>query len=142
MSTGDPSVEPPGALVASGIMWMLLNDRIEVKQEVAIVEMPADRFVEARNRGYYVAGTRISIDSVAYAIKRGETTDEILADFPTVERRENLEGAIASIKRHSDEIEAYLSENARRWDEARKLNPPDLVEKARKFRGVRNLRSA
>jgi hypothetical protein len=43
-----------------------------------MIEMPADIAVEQRNQGYYVAGTAISLDSVAWAVKRGETADEIL----------------------------------------------------------------
>jgi len=59
--------------------------------------MLTDFYVEERNRGYYIAGTRISLDSIAYALKRGETADEILADFPALKSRQKLEGAIAFI---------------------------------------------
>jgi uncharacterized protein (DUF433 family) len=107
-----------------------------------MVEMPASQYVEARNNGYYVAGTRISLDSVACAIGRGETLEEILADFPAIESRQKLKGAIAFINAHPSEIEAYLAEKAQRWEEARKLNPPHLGEKARRYRGKKDLRSA
>lgn len=107
-----------------------------------MIEMPASQYVEARNHGYYVAGTRISLDSVAYAVGRGETLEEILADFPALESRQKLEGAIAFINAHPSEIEVYLAEMAQRWEEARKLNPPHLTEKARRYRGKKDLRSA
>ena len=107
-----------------------------------MVEMPAGQYVEARNHGYYVAGTRISLDSVACATGRGETLEEILADFPAIDSRQVLEGAIAFINAHPSEIEIYLAEKAGRWEEARKLNPPHLVERARRYRGKKDLRSA
>src|SRR5262245_16975408 len=104
-----------------------------------MVEMPNNEYIEAKNRGYYVTGTRISLDSIAYAVGRNETVEEILADFPTLESRQELEGVIAFIKAHPNEIEAYLEEKAQRWSEARKLNPPDFVERARKYREKKDL---
>jgi len=35
-------------------------------------------YIEQRNGGYYVAGTRISLDSVVYAFNRGESPEQIL----------------------------------------------------------------
>src|SRR5260370_8918688 len=95
--------------------------------------MPTNEYVEIRNQGYYFAGTRISLDSIAYAVRRGETAEEILADFPALESRHKLAGAICFIQAHSAEIDAYLAEKARRGEEARKLNPPEVPERARKL---------
>jgi hypothetical protein len=97
-------------------------------------ETLASPYIEMRNRGYYLTGSRISLDSIAYAVRRNETVDEILEDFPAISSQRNLEGAVAFVKSHPDEVGAYLEENARLWEEARKLNPPELVEKMRIFR--------
>jgi uncharacterized protein (DUF433 family) len=105
-------------------------------------EMPTNEWIEIRGTGYYLAGTRISLDSIAYALPRGETVDQIMADFPALHSREEVEGAIAFVQAHPAEIEAYLAEGARGWEEARKLNPPDLVEKVRRYRRGRDLKSA
>jgi uncharacterized protein (DUF433 family) len=107
-----------------------------------MIEMPTDIAVEQRYQGYYVAGTAISLDSVAWAVKRGETADEILADFPAIGSRQRLEAVIAFVNSHPREIEAYLTAGARAWEEARKLNPRELVEKARRFRESRTPKSA
>jgi len=104
--------------------------------------MLTDPYVEIRGGGYYLAGTRISLDSIAYALRRGETVEEILADFPVLESREMLEGAIAFIQAHPREVDAYLEEHDKRWEEASKLNPPDFVERARKYRKERDPKSA
>ena len=109
-----------------------------------MIEMPTDQYVEIRNQGYYLAGSRISLDSVAYALKRGETVEEILADFPVIENRQRLEGAIAFIQAHPVEVEAYLAEQAERYEELRKQNPPppELIERVRRYRESKGLKSA
>ena len=104
--------------------------------------MPTDPHIEARGQGYYLAGTRISLESVAHALNRGESVEEVLADFPAIESRHRLEGAIAFIKAHAREVEAYLADSNRAWEEARKSNPPELVERVRRYRALRDSKSA
>ncbi|MGH9625871.1 MAG: DUF433 domain-containing protein [Bryobacteraceae bacterium] len=38
-------------------------------------------YIRERNGGYYIAGTRISLDSVVYAFKRGSSPDAIQQSF-------------------------------------------------------------
>jgi len=105
-------------------------------------DLPASQYIEARGDGYRVAGTRISLDSIAHALRRGETVGEILADFPALQSRRNLEGVVAFVQAHQREVGDYLVEQDRRWDRARKGNPPGLVEKARRHRKERDLKPA
>jgi len=46
--------------------------------------------VEGRNGGYYVKGTRVSLDSVVYSFRNGESPETIRQNFPclTVERED------------------------------------------------------
>lgn len=104
--------------------------------------MPASEYVEPCGSGYYIAGTRVSLDSVGYALRRGETIDDILADFPALKSRTKLEGVIAFIRAHPREINVYLSESTKLWEHAREQNAPDLIEKTRKYRKERDLKSA
>ena len=39
-------------------------------------------YIEQRNGGYYVTGTRISLDSVVCAFNRGESPEQILESYP------------------------------------------------------------
>lgn len=73
-------------------------------------DLPASQYIEARGDGYRVAGTRISLDSIAYAVRRGETVGDILADFPALQSRQKLEGVIAFVQSHPREVDAYLAE--------------------------------
>jgi uncharacterized protein (DUF433 family) len=38
-------------------------------------------YVEERNGGYYVAGTRVTFESVVYAFRLGESPEMILRNF-------------------------------------------------------------
>jgi uncharacterized protein (DUF433 family) len=107
-----------------------------------MIELPSSPHVEVRDAAYFLAGTRISLGSIACAVGRGETVDEILGDFPVIKSRSGLEGAVAFIKAHPHEIEAYLADLDSRWENARKMNPPGVVERARRFRSENALKSA
>jgi len=87
--------------------------------------MPKE-YVEQRNRGYYVQGTRVSLDSVVYAFLRGESADGIAESFPALSL-EQVYGAIAFYLAHRASIDCYLQEGkaefARLRDEARRKHP-------------------
>jgi uncharacterized protein (DUF433 family) len=88
-------------------------------------------YVEKRNDGYYVRGTRVSLDSVVYAFLRGESSDGIADSFPALSL-EQVYGAIAFYLAHRKVIDNYLQEGkaefARLRDESR-LNHPQLYAK-------------
>jgi uncharacterized protein (DUF433 family) len=41
-----------------------------------------DPYVEGREGGYYIAGTRISLDSFVHAFQEGESPEGIFRSFP------------------------------------------------------------
>lgn len=45
--------------------------------------MPVE-YVERRNGGYYVKGTRVSRDLLAYSFKEGESFESIRQNFPSL----------------------------------------------------------
>ena len=61
-------------------------------------------------RGYYVQGTRVSLDSVVYAFLRGEYPDSIAESFPALSL-EQVYGAIAFYLAHRETIDHYLEED-------------------------------
>jgi len=69
--------------------------------------------IEQRNGGYYVAGTRISLDSVVYAFNRGESPEQILENFPLLDKMSRIYGAIAFYLDHKAEIDRYLDDVGR-----------------------------
>ena len=83
-------------------------------------------YIEQREGGYYVAGTRVSLDSIVYAFLRGESPDGIVESFPAL-TLEQVYGAIAFYLAHRETIDHYLEEGkaefARLRDESRRKHP-------------------
>jgi uncharacterized protein (DUF433 family) len=69
-------------------------------------------YIEQRNGGYYVAGTRISLDSVVYSFNEGQSPDAIQENFPTL-KCSQIYGAIAFYLDHRAEIDKYLEDTKR-----------------------------
>lgn len=73
-------------------------------------------YIEQRDGGYYVAGVRISLDSIVYAFNRGESPERILEEFPLLDRVSRVYGAIAFYRDHQGEIDKYLEETEREFE--------------------------
>jgi uncharacterized protein (DUF433 family) len=73
--------------------------------------------IEERNAGYYIAGTRISLDSVVYSFERGNSPETILNAFPLL-RQSQICGAIAFYLDHRSDVRRYLEEKERRVQDA------------------------
>jgi len=73
-------------------------------------------YIEQRNGGYYVAGTRISLDSIVYSFNEGNSPEAIQADFPLLKRAQ-IYGAIAFYLDHQAEIDEYLARTERECQE-------------------------
>lgn len=66
-------------------------------------------YIEQRDEGYWVTGTRVSLDSLVYAFLDGQTAESIAQSFPVL-RLEQVYGAITYYLAHRSEIDAYLEE--------------------------------
>jgi uncharacterized protein (DUF433 family) len=73
-------------------------------------------YIEQRDGGYYVAGTRISLDSVVYAFNRGDSPERILEEFPLLDKLARVYGAVAFYLDHKADIDKYLEETAREFE--------------------------
>jgi uncharacterized protein (DUF433 family) len=96
-----------------------------------------NEYIEQRNGGYYVAGTRISMDSVVYSFNRGDSPERILEEFPLLDRMSRVYGAIAFYLDHKDEIDKYLEETEREFEASgipMKQADPALWEKIQRAR--------
>jgi uncharacterized protein (DUF433 family) len=66
-------------------------------------------YIEKRDRGYWIKGSRVSLDSIVYAFLNGQTAESIAQSFPVLSL-EQVYGAITYYLAHRSEIDAYLSE--------------------------------
>src|ERR1041385_8120416 len=73
-------------------------------------------YIEQRNGGYYVAGTRVSLDSVVYAFNRGESPEQILENFQMLQQLAKVYGAIAFYLDNKEAIDSYLEEAEREFE--------------------------
>jgi uncharacterized protein (DUF433 family) len=75
-------------------------------------------YVDQRNGGYYVAGTRISLDSVVYAFLKGATPEGIQSSY-TALNLEQIFGSLAYYLANRPTIDAYLRQQKIDFDQMR-----------------------
>ena len=78
-------------------------------------EVASKNYLEYRNEGYWVCGTRVSLDSVVYAFRSGLSPESIVQSFPLL-TLEQVYGAIAFYLANRTDIDAYLSQEEAEWD--------------------------
>jgi uncharacterized protein (DUF433 family) len=83
----------------------------------------AREYIEKRDGNYYVAGTRISLDSIVHAFHRGESPETICQNFELL-RPEEVYGAIAYYLANQAEIDSYLMGQGEKWAEGRRDAEP------------------
>ena len=85
-----------------------------------------NQYVEQREGGYYVSGSRVSLDSVVYASLRGESPEGIIESFPALSL-EQAYGAIASYLAQQQTVDSCLQKGRadfqRMREEARRKHP-------------------
>jgi len=93
--------------------------------------MSANEYVEVRNGGYYVAGTRIGLDVLVYDFRRGRSAEAIFEAYPSIGSLAKVYGAIAFILQHPAEVEAYLKDQDRIFEEikAQYPMPQDMIDR-------------
>jgi uncharacterized protein (DUF433 family) len=103
--------------------------------------MPTNEYVEVRNGGYYVAGTRIGLDLVVYDFRNGRSAEAIFDAYPSIGSLAKVYGAIAFVLEHAAEVEAYLKDQERIFEEfkAQHPMPADMMER---FERVKRERSS
>lgn len=82
--------------------------------------MEHSEYVEQRNGGFYVAGTRISLDSIVYSFKAGDSPETIRQNFSSL-ALEQVYGAIAFYLAHEQEVDSNVCEGE---EEIRRSVPP------------------
>jgi Protein of unknown function (DUF433) len=70
----------------------------------------AKPYIEQRDTGYWIIGTRISLDSVVLSYLNGESPENIAQNFPLLSL-EQVYGAIAFYLSNRDIVDAYLEKS-------------------------------
>ena len=93
-------------------------------------------YIEQRDGNYYIANTRISLDSIVHAFRRGESPETIRQNFELLQLEE-VYGAIAYYLANQAEIDDYLMRQNEKWAEGRRNAEPlpvDLRERLMRAR--------
>jgi uncharacterized protein (DUF433 family) len=75
-------------------------------------------YVEERNGGYYVVGSRVSLDSIVYSFWNGESAETIAQSFPVL-GLEQVYGAITYYLSHRKEIDEYIKLGEQEYEKLR-----------------------
>lgn len=82
------------------------------------------QYVEKINEEYWISGKRISLDSIVYPFRRGQSAESINRAFPLL-ALEEIYGAIAFYLANQAEIDNYLKLEERNFELDRQvLNDP------------------
>ena len=73
---------------------------------------PCSTYIEQRNGGLYIAGTRVSLDSVVIRFREGATPERIVQSFPTLKLSQTY-GAIAYYLENQQIVNEYMAEGQR-----------------------------
>ena len=76
------------------------------------------KYVENRDKGFWIAGKRISLDSIVYAFRRGQSPESIRRSFPLL-TLEEIYGAIAFYLANRAEIDEYLIQEEKEFEKMR-----------------------
>lgn len=71
-------------------------------------------YIEQRDGGFYIKGTRVPLDSVIHEFREGASPESIRQAFPTL-TLEQVYGAITFYLGHQDEVDASIRETKKAW---------------------------
>jgi len=92
-------------------------------------------YIERRETGFYIVGSRVPIDRIVWEYRNGEDPETIQAHYPTM-TLEQVNGAIAFYLNHKKEVEQVMEER-RRVEHAyiaAHPTPPDIKAKFERMR--------
>src|SRR6266446_6779331 len=72
-------------------------------------------YVTLNDGVYRIGGTRVSLDSVIYAYRRGASAESIQRSFPSLSL-EQVHGALAFYLSHKAKIDKYLTEGEEEFE--------------------------
>ncbi len=78
---------------------------------MTLASTQAKQYVEQRDKGYWIEGTRISLDSVVYSFLNGDSPESIAQNFPLLSL-EQVYGGITFYLANRELVDAYLAEDA------------------------------
>lgn len=108
--------------------WYNWRINPQVDSMTAVVTKP---YVEFKKQGYWIIGTRISLDSIVYAFRQGLLPESIAQAYPLL-NLEKVYGAITFYLANRSDIDAYLMLEEQAFDampQPLEVDAPSLHQK-------------
>ena len=99
------------------------------------------QYVIQRDEGYYITGSRVSLDSIVYAFLSGQTAESIAQSFPVL-TLEQVYGAITFYLANRSSIDTHLKKNEAEFDEIRRASRESDVMFYQKLAAARRHKQA
>ena len=96
----------------------------------------AKEYVDERNGGYYIAGTRVSLDSIVECFNAGMSAETILGEFTTLTLAQ-VYGALAHYLNNKQAVDEYRERQETRFAEIRKAAKPLPEDLRRRLEAAR-----
>jgi uncharacterized protein (DUF433 family) len=131
-------------MIGKGTTSVVPPDPIKARASVPEAMRMAKEYVEQRDGGYWVTGTRVSLDSIVYAFLRGSAPESIAQSFPVL-KLEEVYGAITYYLGHQSDVDDRLRQHDREFEtlraQARQASPNlhKKLEESRKIEKVSQL---
>jgi uncharacterized protein (DUF433 family) len=74
----------------------------------------AEDYIEQRDGGYYIKGTRVPLDCIVFEFRNGASPESIRQTIPTL-GLEQVYGAVAFYLGHQDAVESSMREAEQAW---------------------------
>lgn len=120
-----------------------MNHQLLCMLEPLRVHSVENAYIEQSDGGYWIKGTRISLDSIVYEFNEGAAPESIMRSFPLLSL-EQIYGAISFYLSRRREIDVYLAESEVELEQrGREINArareqsPELFERLDKARQER-----
>ncbi len=84
--------------------------------------MTGNDYVDPRDGGFYIKGTRVPLDSIVHEFRGGASPESIRQAFPTL-TLEQVYGAITFYLGHQHEVDESILDAERAWSEFEAAHP-------------------
>ena len=92
-------------------------------------------YIERRETGFYIVGSRVPIDRIVWEYRNGEDPETIRSHYPTLSL-DQVNAALAFYLNHKHEVEQVMEERRLAEDAYTEAHPtpPDIKEKFERMR--------
>jgi uncharacterized protein (DUF433 family) len=98
--------------------------------------MAENDYIERRDGGYWIRGTRVSLDSIVYRFLEGLSPESIQSDCFPVLTLEQVYGAITYYLHNRTNIDRYLQESDQEYESFRERVRAEYPEAQRRITAI------